>query len=92
MSKQPYSPQLLREYLLGVLREEEAERLDELYITDDAFVAALAAAEKDVVDAYVQNELTSDEQEKFKSHYLSSHSRRQRTQFAEALKTIMQTE
>jgi hypothetical protein len=92
MSKQPYSPQLLRGYLLGVLREEEAERLDERNFTDDAFVEALAAAEKDLVDAYVQNELTRDELEKFRSHYLSSRPRRQRAQFAEALKTIMETE
>ena len=92
MSKQPYSPQLLREYLLGVLREEEAERLDERSFTDDAFVEALAAAEKDLVDAYVQNELTKDELEKFRSHYLSSNPRRQRAEFAEALKTIMERE
>lgn len=92
MSKQPYSPQLLREYLLRVLREEEAERLDERSFTDDAFVEALAAAEKDLVDAYVQNELTKDELEKFRSHYLTSHPRRQRAQFAEALKTIMERE
>jgi len=92
MSKQPYSPQLLKEYLLGVLREQEAERLDERSLTDDAFVEALAAAEKDLVDAYVQNELTSDELEKFRSHYLNSRLRRQRAQFAEALKTMMERE
>ena len=82
MSKQPYSPQLLRQYLLGVLREEEAERLDERSFTDDAFAEALAAAEKDLVDAYVQNELTRDELERFRAHYLSSHARRQRAEFA----------
>lgn len=92
MSKQPYSPHLLREYLLGALPEEEVRRLDELNFTDDSFVGALAAAEKDLVDAYVQNELTGQELEKFRSHYLSSHPRRQRIQFAEALKTIMERE
>lgn len=92
MSKQPYSPQLLRNYLLGVLREEEVERLDERSFADGAFVEALAAAEKDLVDAYVQNELTNDELKNFRSHYLSSHRRRQRAQFAEALKTIMEKE
>lgn len=92
MSQQPYSPQLLREYLLGALPEEDAERLDELTFTDDAFVEAVAAAEKDLVDAYVQNELTGDELKKFRSHYLSSHPRRQKAQFAEALKTIMESE
>ena len=92
MSKQPYSPQLLRNYLLGILREEEAGRLDERSFTDDAFVEALAAAEKDLVDAYVQNELTNDELKNFRSHYLSSHTRSQRAQFAEGLNTILEKE
>lgn len=92
MDKQPYNPQLIRKYLLGVLLEEEEKRLDELSFTDDVFVAALAAAEKDLVDAYVQNELTSEELEKFKSHYLRSHLRRQGAQFAEAFKTVIERE
>ena len=92
MTKQPYSPHLLREYLLGALPEEEARRLDELNFTEGSFVEALAAAEKDLVDAYVQNELTGQELEKFRSHYLSSHHRRQRVQFAEALKAMMDRE
>ena len=92
MSKQSYNPQLLRDYLLGVLREEDVERLDERSFTDDAFVEALAAAEKDLVDAYVQNELTNDELTNFRSHYLSSHTRSQRAKFAEALNTILEKE
>jgi len=88
MSKQPYNPELIRDYLIGALPEEELERLDELSFTDDTFVAALNAAEKDLVDAYVQNELTNEQVVKFRSHYLSSPLRLQRAEFAAAFKTI----
>lgn len=88
MIKQHYNPELIRDYLIGSLPEEESERLDELSFTDDTFVAALNAAEKDLVDAYVQNELTEEQVVKFRSHYLSSPLRRQRAEFAGAFKTI----
>ena len=57
MTKQTYNQQTISEYLLGSLPEAEAERLDQLSFTDDEFSAVLEAAEKDLVDAYVQGEL-----------------------------------
>jgi hypothetical protein len=44
--------QLVR-YLLGLLPDEEAERLDELSIADDELAWRLRAVEDDLVDAYV---------------------------------------
>jgi hypothetical protein len=92
MSQQPYTHRLIEDYLLGSLSDEEVERLDELSFTDPSFADALAAAEGDLVDAYVQNELTSEQLERFKSHYLISPLRRHRTEFADALKTILARE
>ena len=74
-------------YLLGSLPEAETERLDELSITDDEFAVALSAAEKDLVDAYVQGELTGTALESFRSYYLASPLRRGRLDFARALDT-----
>lgn len=71
-------------YLLGSLPEAETERLDELSITDDEFAVALNAAEKDLVDAFVQGELTGARLEKFRSHYLASPLRRGKLSFAQA--------
>ena len=72
-------------YLLGSLPEAETERLDELSITDDEFAVALSAAEKDLVDGYVQGELTGATLEGFRSYYLASPLRRGRLDFAHAL-------
>jgi hypothetical protein len=88
MNSPSINSQTLVKYLLGSLPEKEAERLDELYITDGEFAAALSAAEKDLVDAYVQGELTGPELERFRVYYLSSPLRRNRLGFAQALSAV----
>jgi hypothetical protein len=67
----PDDQELVR-YLLGLLSEEETERLDELSITDDEMAWRLCAAENDLVDAYVSGGLTGETLERFESFYLSS--------------------
>ena len=64
-------------YLLGSLPEKEAERLDELSITDDDFALRLNDAENDLVDAYVRGELSAETRERFKTFYLASSKRRE---------------
>ena len=88
MSKPTYNDQTINEYLLGSLPEAEAERLDELSFTNDEFAETLRAAEKDLVDAYVQGELVGTALERFKSHYLSTPRRRGNVEFAQALRLL----
>src|SRR5207248_54871 len=92
MSKRTYNNQTINEYLLGSLPEAESERLDELSFTDDEFAEALRAAEKDLVDAYVQGELGGAALERFKSHYLSTPRRRGKVEFAQALRLLSEKE
>jgi hypothetical protein len=88
MSKQTHNDQTLTRYLLGALPAAEVERLDELSFTDDGFAEALDAAEKDLVDAYVQDELTGATLERFKSHYLASPLRRDKVKFARVFQLV----
>src|SRR5262245_5872489 len=62
----------LQSYLLGLLPDEDAERLDELSIIDDQVAERLRIVEDDLVDAYVNGELTGATLERFESHYLAS--------------------
>lgn len=80
-----YDEQLLARYLLGAVSEEEAERLDESSITDAEFALHLDAVENDLVDAYVQGELSGDTLQRFQKFYLSSPRRRQKVEFARTL-------
>lgn len=88
MNEQEYNNQEITAYLLGASSETATERFDELSFTDDQFADALKSAETDLVDAYVQNELTGDALERFKSYYLASPLRRERLEFARAFQTF----
>lgn len=84
MNERRYDNQVLNEYLLGSLPDAEAERFDEMSFTDEDFADALHAAEKDLVDAFIQDELNGATLEKFKTHYLASPLRREKVEFAKA--------
>jgi hypothetical protein len=74
-------------YLLGALPAKEAERLDDLSVTDDDFAMALSAAENDLVDAYIHGELPAPQLKQFESHYLASPRRREKVRFAQAFQS-----
>jgi hypothetical protein len=84
MSKQPDDVQTLTQYLLGSLPAAEAERLDELSVTDDEVAEAIQSVEKDLIDAYVQDELDEAARAQFKTYYLASATRSERVAFAQA--------
>lgn len=72
----------LQRYLLGLLPDERAERLDEASIADDDVASRLRIVENDLVDAYVRGALAGETLERFESHYLLSPRRRQAVNFA----------
>ncbi len=80
-----YSDELLTRYLLGDLPAEQAEKLDELSVADDAFAWRLSGVENDLVDGFVRGELHGENLQKFQSVYLSSAWRRQKVEFAAGL-------
>src|SRR6476660_2446092 len=76
----------LVQYLLGLLSEEDTERLDELSLIDDEIAWRLRGVEDDLVDAYVSGTLEGGTLERFESFYLSSPRRRERGKFAANLR------
>ena len=84
MSRQIENDQTITRYLLGSLPGAETERLDELSVTDDEFAAALRSAEMDLIDAYVQGELSGAALDQFESYFLASPRRREKVDFARA--------
>ena len=75
----------LQSYLLGLLPDEDAERLDELSIIDDQVAERLRIVEDDLVDAYINGELAGETLERFESSYLASERRREKVRFARTL-------
>jgi hypothetical protein len=74
--------QRLARYLLGLLSDEETERLDESSIADDDVAWRLCTIENDLVDDYVRGALPEDIVGPFEAHYLSSPRRRGKVRFA----------
>ncbi|MBI4909421.1 MAG: hypothetical protein HY820_37730 [Acidobacteria bacterium] len=76
---------LLVDYLLGKLPDEKLAEVEDRAFADRAFLAALQAAEADLIDAYVRKELTGPELRKFERLFLASPQRRKKVEFAGTL-------
>ena len=70
-------------YLLGLLPDDEAERLDEASIVDDEVAFRVRNVEEDLVDAYVAGTLDQDTRQRFGAVYLASPLRREKVRYAE---------
>lgn len=88
MSNSTNQNQVITQYLLGTLPEVETERLDELSVTSQEFAESLSATENDLIDSYVQGELSGTLLAQFESHYLASQGRRARVEFAQAFQVF----
>ena len=77
--------QYLVRYLLGLLPDDEAERLDEAAIVDDEVAFRVRNVEEDLVDGYVAGTLDWDTLQQFSAIYLASPLRREKVQFADRL-------
>jgi len=76
--------ELLVQYLLGELSEEEQEGVEQRYISDREFYETLLAVEDDLIDAYTHGELSQSRRTGFEEHFLRSPERQARVGFAKA--------
>jgi hypothetical protein len=88
----PHADEQFVRYLLGLLTEEEAERVDELSIADDDIAWRLRAAENDLVDAYVRGTLNDTDRARFERVYLVTPKRRDKVRFAKSLLSSIEPE
>lgn len=84
MNNNSINDEMIAGYLLGELPDEQAERLDELAVTDRDFFERVGWVENDLVDRYVNGELNGAESTRFDSHYLSSPLRQEKVRLARA--------
>lgn len=72
-------------YLLGDLSEDEKTRMEEAFFADDSKFEAVEVAEDELIDAYVRNELSPEEQLQFKAKIQTSLRLMGRVNFAQIL-------
>lgn len=89
MNEQVLNDGLARRFLLGQLPPEEQGRIEELAFLDPDTFAFLRAAEDDLVDEFLYDELSPDEKELFHKNFLTKPGRRQDVRIARALKQYL---
>ncbi len=84
---EPYNDNstLLTRYLLGELADDQESAVEQRFFGDADFLEELQATECELIDCYVRGELSSERNQRFEAHFLSSPSRRKRVEFAYAL-------
>lgn len=83
---QSVDPQTLGRYLLGEhLPDEDLERIEEKYFTDDTCFERLLEAEDDLIDRHLRGELAGPQRAQFESHFLSSARRREKWEVQRAI-------
>lgn len=86
MIKEPVIDELVaRKFLLGQLSLEEQGQIEELAFEDPEAFAFLESVEEDLVDEFLQDELSPLERQRFNDHFLSFPGRRQNLKISEVL-------
>src|ERR1044071_7369969 len=73
-------------YLLGLMSDEEAARMEEVYLANDELNDDLQAAERELIDRYVEGSLSKTERDQFENFFLCSPGRQERLRFARTLR------
>lgn len=77
----------IRKYLLGNIKvEDERRKIEERLMLDDDFFEELLIEEEELIQDYVDDHLDTDERQSFEKHFLISEERRQKINFARALR------
>lgn len=77
--------QLLLDYLLGDLPDEERARVEERMFADDAFGEQIEAMKAELADEFARGEMTARERSRYESRFLVSANGRQRVAFARTM-------
>jgi hypothetical protein len=79
------------QYLLGTLSEEERERIEERYFSDDAQFEEVEIAEEELLDRYVRGELSASDAAQFEVRVARSTRLQERVEFAKLFAQRLRT-
>src|SRR5438105_7885352 len=86
MTREVIDRDLLRRYLLGELTEEEQRApVEEGLLIDDDCFEEFELVKEDLIEQYVNDELTSAERESFEQYFLTTPERREHLRHAQAI-------
>lgn len=77
---------IIREHLLGKLTEEELSLAEKRLLTDDDYFELLTIMEDELIDEYINDDLTDEDRKRFEAFFLYTPERREKLRFAQTLK------
>ena len=86
MKEESVTDALLREFLLGKLRDEDRERVEDLFLTDSSMRERVLALEQDLIDDYLEDSLNQEDKERFLSRYAQTDEQRRKLRITGAIK------
>ena len=92
MKEGPLTEALLREFLLGNVNDEERQRIESLFLTDQLARERVLAAEEGLIDDYLDGSLTNIEREQFLKRYDATPAQQQKLKLARSIKAWATTE
>jgi len=92
LSATPVQEELIVQYLLGELPEQQQVEIEDRAFQDRQYMRNVLAVEDDLIDEYVRGELTGKRRQKFETYCLASAERRRKVDFARALATVTSDE
>jgi|SRR5215213_4709977 len=75
----------IRQYLLGLLNEEQRERLEERMMVDREYREEVLIVEEELLEDYLDNNLSAENKQRLLSHWRSTPEQDRRLEIAEAL-------
>lgn len=86
MSEDLIARNTIKQYLLGELtQDEQLAPIEERLLTDDDFFEEFQLVKEDLIDQYLNYELTPSERQRFEQHFLTTSERRKDLGHAQAL-------
>ena len=86
MKKESITDALLREYLLGKVDDAERERIENLFLTDSQAKERLLAAEQDLIEDYLEDSLSSEDNKLFLSIFAQTDEQRRKLRITKSIK------
>ena len=84
----PLNEQLIVQYLLGELTEEQQVEIEDHAFQDQQYMQNILAVESDLIDEYVRGEIPPEQLRKFERHFLASDQRLRKVEFARSLAVV----
>jgi CHAT domain-containing protein/Tfp pilus assembly protein PilF len=85
MSQAVKDQNTLRRYLLGELMQEELDPVEERLLVENNFFEEFELVKEDLIDLYVNQQLTPEELQRFEQFFLTTAERREDVRHAQAL-------